>query len=115
MSFSYGEPITVTTVTQSGTDDYGDPVTTSTSITRNGAFAPAIGYESTNGQDQVVSQPQALFTGQAAVDVAAVISSTSSLTVRGLVYQVDGDPGDWRSPFTGWHAGLAVPLKRTAG
>lgn len=115
MSFAYGEPITVTTVTQSGTDDYGDPVTTSTSIVRTGAFAPAIGFESTNGQDQVVSQPQAFFTGQDAVDVAAVIDSASMLTIRGLVYQVDGDPGDWRSPFTGWQAGLVVPLKRTTG
>lgn len=115
MSAPFGEPITVTTLTQSGTDDYGDPVTASTSIVRTGAFAPAIGSESTNGQDQVVTQPQVFFTGQDADDVAAVIDSASTLTVRGLVYQVDGDPGDWRSPFTGWHAGLTVPLKRTAG
>lgn len=111
----YGDQITVTTRTQTGVDDYGDPVYSTTSITRKGAFAPTIGVENTTGQDQVVAQPQALFTGQAAVEVAAVISSTSALTIRGKSYEVDGDAADWRSPFTGWHAGLVVPLKRTTG
>lgn len=115
MNLPYGEDITVTTVTQTGTDEYGDPVTSRTSIVRKGAFAPAIGFEKTGGQDQVVSQPQVLFTGQDADDVAAVITSTSEITVRGKTYQVDGEPEDWRSPFTGWHAGLVIPLKRTVG
>jgi len=115
MSLPNGEDITVTTVTQSGTDEYNNPVYSRTSIVRKGAFAPTIGLESTTGQDQVVSQPQVLFTGQDADDVAAVVTSKSEITVRGKTYQVDGEPEDWRSPFTGWHAGLVIPLKRTTG
>lgn len=108
-----GEPITVTTRTQTGVDDYGDPVYSTTSITRSGAFAPTIGVENTNGQDQVVTQPQVLFTGQAAADVAAVVNSNSQVTVRGKNYEVDGDVPDWVSPYSGQRAGLQVPLKRT--
>lgn len=115
MNLPNGDEITITTVTTTGTDEYGDPVTSRTSITRTGAFAPAVGTESTTGQDQVISQPQVLFTGQDADDVAAIITSTSEITVRGKTYQVDGDPEDWRSPFTGWHAGLVVPLRRVTG
>lgn len=31
------------------------------------------------------------------------------------VWQVDGDPADWRSPLTGWHPGLVIQLKRVEG
>lgn len=27
-------------------------------------------------------------------------------------WEVDGVPGDWSSPFTGWHPGVEVALKR---
>lgn len=113
--FAYGDDITVTNRAQTGTDAYGNPTWTTSSIVCKGAFDPAIGYESVNGQDQMVTQPRALFIDQDAVDVAAVISSTSELTIRGRIYQVDGDAEDFRSPFTGWQAGLVVPLRRTTG
>lgn len=104
------EPITVTSRTQSGTDEYGDPTYTTTTLTRDGLFAPAIGFEQTSGQDQVTSQPHVYFTGQDAIDVRAVISSTSELTIRGKTgYQVDGEVADWGD------AGLDVPLQRTVG
>lgn len=116
MALSRQEPILVTArapqVDGDGNpvlDDYGNQQTTTTSITRDGLFAPAIGYEATEGQDQVVSQPQALFTGDNADDVAAVVSATSQLTIRGDVYQVDGDPSSWKG------AGLVLPLKKVTG
>jgi hypothetical protein len=37
------------------------------------------------------------------------------LVVRGKTYDVDGDPADWCSPFTGWEPGMVIPLTRTAG
>lgn len=110
-----GEPVTVTTRTQSGTDDYGSPIYTTTSLTRKGAFAPSIGVENTSGGDQVVSQPQLLFTGQDAADIAAIVDSSSQITVRGLDYEVDGEPGDWIGQFSGQRAGLQIPLKRATG
>jgi len=37
--------------------------------------------------------------------------------VRGdsSVWEVDGEPGDWLTPFTGWHPGLAIAVKRVTG
>jgi hypothetical protein len=112
------EPITVITKTPQ-LDADGNPVRSGdfneiqydvSTLTRDGLFAPAIGYESTGGQDQVVSQPHVYFTGQDAADVRAVISSTSELARGGQTgYQVDGEVADWGD------AGLDVPLKRTAG
>lgn len=112
---AHGESITVTTRTQSGTDAYGNPTYVTTSLTRRGAFSPSGGVELTGAGDLVTSTPQVLFTRQAAVDIAAVATSDSQVTVRGGVYTVDGEPGDWVSPFTGRRAGLLIPLKRSTG
>lgn len=113
---SFGEPITVTTrakqVDADGNpvlDEFNNPVYLTTSVTVSGAFAPAIGYETTNSQDQVVTQPTAY------LPAGMVVTSLSKLTIRGQDYEVDGDPQDWRSPFTGWAPGIVVPLKRTSG
>lgn len=43
------------------------------------------------------------------------IAPGDRLVVRGVEYEVDGEPADWRSPFTGWEPGMVVALKRTEG
>jgi hypothetical protein len=35
--------------------------------------------------------------------------------VGGVVYQVQGEPGSWRSPLTDWAAGDQIELDRTEG
>lgn len=35
--------------------------------------------------------------------------------VAGVVYQVQGEPGSWASPLTGWVAGDQIELDRTEG
>lgn len=37
------------------------------------------------------------------------------LVVRGVTYEVDGRPADYRSPFTGWAPGLVILLKDVEG
>lgn len=109
MTFPFGEPITIVTRVKSGTDDYGDDTFTESTVTVSGAFDPTIGIEYTGSGDTVVTNPQAL------LPYDAPVTSTSVLVIRGDRYEVDGEPNQWRSPFTGWEAGLAVPLKRVTG
>lgn len=40
---------------------------------------------------------------------------TDQVEVDGTVYDLDGDPGQWKHPHTGWEAGMEVALKRAAG
>lgn len=40
------------------------------------------------------------------------IDADDTLVIGGKAYQVDGLPGEWVSPFTGWDAGMEVPIKR---
>jgi hypothetical protein len=105
VTFPFGDPITIITRAKSGVDSYGDDVFTESSVTVSGAFDPAIGIESLGAGDTVVTQPQAL------LPYGTVVSSNSVLLIRGLRYEVDGTPNDWSSPFTGWAAGVAVPLR----
>lgn len=107
--FPFGEPITVITRTKNGVDGYGDDTSTETSTTVTGAFAPTSTAELTDGGDTVISQPQAY------LPPGTVVTPTSVLVIRGNRYEVDGDPADWRQPFTGWNPGIAVPLRRVTG
>ena len=40
---------------------------------------------------------------------------TDQVEVDGVLYDVEGVPGDWNSPLTGWHPGKVVNLTRAAG
>lgn len=35
--------------------------------------------------------------------------------LTGKTYEVDGDPAEWRSPFTGWQPGQVIRLKIVEG
>lgn len=43
------------------------------------------------------------------------ILATDRAMVRGDTYEVDGDVGVWRNPFTGWEPGIEVNLKKVNG
>lgn len=45
----------------------------------------------------------------------ADVKAGDRLVVRGVAYDVDGNPAEWRNPFTGWEAGLAVTLELVEG
>lgn len=109
MTFPFGDPITVITRTKSGVDGYGNDTFTETSAVVTGAFDPGGSVESTDGRDTVVTQPQAL------MPYGTTVTPTSVLVIAGLRYEVDGTANPWKSPFTGWRAGLAVPLRRVTG
>ena len=43
------------------------------------------------------------------------VSAEDRFQVRGETYEVDGDPQEYRSPFTGWNPGLPLSLTRVTG
>jgi hypothetical protein len=57
----------------------------------------------------IVSQPTVY------APAGADILAGDRLVVRGVTYEVDGHPADWRSPLTGWTPGLTVTLKSVEG
>lgn len=43
------------------------------------------------------------------------IEPTDRLRIRDVDHEVDGDPGEWRSPFTGTRKGLEIRTRRVEG
>lgn len=46
---------------------------------------------------------------------AGSVTAQNRIRVRGIVYDVLGDPADYRNPFTGTAPGLVVQVGRTEG
>lgn len=94
--------------TQAAWDDEANPPS---SLAIEGcAFNPGGSTEPTQeGRNAVITRPEVYAPADA--DVLA----GDRLVVRGLTYDVEGDPADWRSPFTGWQPGLVIALERVSG
>ena len=112
MRFPYG--VTVTIVRSSGTDAYGDPVTGTT--TRIDiplcAVAPRTSTEPTERGRQGVIVGKTVYLPD---DAPAVPLFTDQLEIAGVLYNIEGEPGEWVNPLTGWKPGTEVAIKRAAG
>lgn len=74
------------------------------------AFDPGGSSEALDlARNVVTTQPKVY--APAGSDIAAA----DRVVVRGVTYEVDGNPALWRSPFTGWEPGLVVALKSSEG
>lgn len=109
MDFPHGVMVTlVSTVT---TDDGLGNETIVTTETQWGpcAVAPRYSIETTDARTAPV------IVGKTVYGPTVAIDSDDTLVIDGVTYQVDGLPGEWSSPFTGWDPGMEVPIKRAAG
>lgn len=109
MIYPFGDPVTLHSRTVTGQDTYGNDVLTDVTSTTVGAFAPTGSTELIQGQDTVITQPSVYL--PAGTDVTAL----DRVTIRGVTYDVDGTPQDWRHPVTGWQPGIVVRLQNVTG
>lgn len=107
--FPFGDSITLHTRTVTGRDSAGADVYGSSDSTVVGAFAPAGSVEVVQGQDTVTTSPSVYLPS------GTVVNAVDQVTVRGVTYDVAGDPQDWRHPWTGWQAGIVVRLQAVTG
>lgn len=109
MRFAFGETWTVLRATDGGLDRNGNPLPgVDAEIPVEGcAFIPGNSLELTEpGRTTVTTNPRLLMpTGS---DVRA---SDRLRSPAGEVFEVEGAPSNWRSPFSGWAPGAEVELK----
>jgi hypothetical protein len=108
-----GESVTRVRPVQSGTDRYGVPVYTDSTVVleERAAFDPGGSREPVEvGRAPVVTNPKLYFRG-AIPDLKA----TDRLIIRGRTYTVQGDPAYWKSPYGSEMSGLVVELQATEG
>ena len=108
MNFPHGTMLTLVSTTTT-TDDYGDTTTTTTETPWGPcAVAPRYATESTDPRVPPV------IVGKVIYGPPTDIDSDDRIRIDGELYEVDGLPGEWQSPFTGWHPGIEVPVKRAS-
>lgn len=86
--------------------DWSDP--DETTIT-GCSFSPSGTSEDHDGRDAVIQGPT-LYTPP-----GADIEAADRVVVRGVTYEVEGEPADWRDPYSTRPVGLAVPLRVVTG
>lgn len=100
-------------VTVGGMDDYGDPVAApggSADVVLVGcAKAPRSSDEQRSERRPAVITGLTLYVPG---DQGAAIGPSSVLEVDGEKWEVEGQPGQWVSPFTGGFRGVEVALTR---
>lgn len=114
MNFPHGEIVSVlSTVTT--TDAYGDSTTVVTEVAWGPcAIAPRTAIESVDPHAPAVVVGKSLYGPATFADgtLPAVIDADDQILIGSDLYDVDGEAGDWESPFTGWHPGIEVAVKR---
>lgn len=108
----FGERVTRRRRVAGEPDRYGNPTYTTTETTFEGAaFAPeqASSEPVAVGREAVIIKPTLYFPG-----AWPDITETDQVRVRGVLYDVEGRPADWRSPWDGT-GGLIVTLKVVVG
>lgn len=95
-----------------GTDQYGDPMpSTETRTTLEDSFvAPRVSSEVTDAGRAGVIVGLTLF-----MPPGTDLVHSDQVDVDGVLYEVDGDAGDWTHPMTGWAAGVVAALRRVDG
>lgn len=114
MRFPFGETITVRR--PGGTDQRGDPEPASTHTVTNCVFAPSVSVGA-NVSNELVNRRDTVITGLTlyAPPDADITPTDQIVRADGTVWEVEGQPGDWLTPFTGWHPGIQVGVRRVTG
>jgi hypothetical protein len=110
--FPFGESVTFEASVSGSDDVHGNPVETwaAAVVVEGCAFDPGGSVESVEpGRNAVVSNPRVF------APFGTVVGARDRVTVRGLVFVVDGDPAQWRNPYTGSTPGVVVNLERVGG
>jgi len=115
MDFPFGETVTRLRAT-AVTDPYSGEATALSwdnpdELPISGcAFDPGTSTEPvTDARNQVITQP-VLY-----APFGSDITAADRLVVRGRTWKVQGDPGEYRNPFTGWEAGMVIKLEDVQG
>lgn len=113
--FPYGETVIrqrATIVVDPYSGEPGDTDWTNLSVLTivGCAFDPGGSLEPTEqGRTSVITQPTVY------APPGSDVLAGDRLVVRGRTWDVDGDPADWRSPFTGWEPGMVIKVKAVTG
>lgn len=104
--------MTIVRVRPLGFDEYADPAAGDpTRTTLTDVFtAPRTTADITDRGRQGVVEGKTLY-----APYGVDLLHSDQIEEDGVLYDIDGEAGQWKHPITGWEAGCEVALKRAAG
>jgi len=107
----FGETVTVRRRVQGEDDRFGNPTWTWADDQVDGvAVAPRSSAEPAQVGRLAVITGLSVY-----LPTDTTIGPHDRLVVRGIEYEVEGEPGDWRSPYSGRRPGIEVAVRRVEG
>lgn len=112
--FPHGQTVTLLAETR---DRLGDVTLTEDGTVTGCAWAPRTTSSSVHGSTEDERSRMQVTTGLTlfAPPGSGITAAHRVRLPDGTVWSVIGDPGAWRSPFTGWAPGDQVELERVTG
>jgi hypothetical protein len=115
--FAHSETITVRRPSSpAATGPRGDPLPWTTHTVDNCVFAPSVSTGA-SVSTEAVDRRDTVITGLTlfAPPDADIQATDRIVRPDGTLWEVEGMPGPWVTPFTGWAPGLQVAVKRVTG
>lgn len=113
MIFTHGETVTLLPRVEGAVDRYGAVTYTwpgpGVAVSPCG-FDPGTSVESAVPYRTTVNTQPTVY-----MPAGTSVKATDRVIVRGVTFDVDGDPGVYVNPFTGWAPGVEVKLTRSEG
>jgi hypothetical protein len=112
--FAYGETVQVLTAGTT-TDPYSNESAADWS-TPTSLDVPGVGVEPRPSGEPLQDARNQVTSGFTLyMPPGSAITAQNRVVVRGVTYDVLGEPAVWRSPFTGWEPGIVVQVERSEG
>jgi hypothetical protein len=110
--------VTITVRRPGGWTTHGDPLPAGEHEEPGCIVAPTSGDSGSAGSNEYVDLRDTVITGRVIyAPIGADIQATDEIVIPGEtgVWQVDGDAGAWRSPFSNWQPGQQLVVRRVRG
>jgi SPP1 family predicted phage head-tail adaptor len=101
------ESITQTRRSSTSVDSYGQPVFTTTTSTVNAIVSARVSGTNFDADQIVVTDGLTIY-----LPTGHDVQDDDTFTVRGKVYEIDGEAFDWRDGLGSWSPGTVVNLQR---
>jgi SPP1 family predicted phage head-tail adaptor len=101
------ESITQTRRSSTSTDSYGQPVFTTTTSTVNAIVSARVSGTNFDADQIVVTDGLTIY-----LPTGHDVQDDDTFTIRGKLYEIDGEAFDWRDGLGSWSPGTVVNLQR---
>ena len=101
------ESITRTRRSSTSTDSYGQPVYTTTTATLQAYVSQRLSGTNFDADQIVITDGLTIY-----LPGNTDVQDDDTFTIRGKVYEIDGEAFDWKEGLGSWNPGVVVNLQR---